>query len=397
MTELEPVPYWRLSGVYFFYFATLGVLMPYLGLYLTSLGFVAAQIGIVFAVIQGTKVVAPNIWAWVAGRFSNRMIMVQIAALLSTAAFSFMLFHDSLFAIILICFVFSFFWNAMLPQFEAITLTRLGSETNLYSGIRLWGSVGFIATVAGVGCVLDLTSIDQWPLLVMSCLMMIFISSLLLNEKGRQRCSQNSQPVYQILKQKKVIAFLLVVFLIQASHGSYYAFFSILLKQLNYNEAEIGQLWSLGVIAEIVMFIVIQRFFHHVSLRVVLLLSIFFTVIRWLLIAWSADSLPILLVAQVLHAASFGAFHVACIQLTHRYFHGSAQEKGQALYSSVGYGAGGMFGSLISGLLWDDFGGEWVFTIASALSVVALYITWVWIEKDSADNLHASGDGVSSV
>ncbi len=399
MPELKPVPYWRLSNVYFFYFATLGVLMPYLGLYLTNLGFVAAQIGIVFAVIQGTKIIAPNIWAWLAGRGENpdRMRMVQIGALVSTVAFSFMLFNTTLFSIVAICFVFSFFWNAMLPQFESITLTKLGSETNLYSGIRLWGSVGFVAAVAGCGYILEFTSLNTWPWLVSLCLGMIFLSSLLISDEARPKSSQINSSFYRVLKQKKVVAFLTVVFLMQASHGSYYAFFSILLKQLNYSEAEIGWLWSLGVLAEIVMFVVIQRFFHHVLLRRVLLISVSFTVVRWLLIAWFSDSLPVLLVAQLLHAASFGAFHVACIQLTHRYFEGDVQDKGQALYSSIGYGAGGVFGSLISGFLWDGFGGQWVFTIASILSAVALGVIWVWVEKGNADDIKASGDGVSSI
>jgi len=396
MNESKPVPYWRLSSVYFFYFATLGVFMPYLGLYLTSLGFAAAQIGIVIAVIQGTKIVAPNIWARLAGRFSNRMLMVQIAAFLSVAAFSFMLFHETLWAILIVCFAFSFFWNAMLPQFESVTLTKLSGNTNVYSSIRLWGSVGFIVTVLCVGYVLELTGLDKWPWLVCFCLLLIFASSLSLSEQGRPRYSQKNSSIAALLKQKKIIAFLLVVFLVQASHGAYYAFFSILLEQLNYNETEIGWFWSLGVLAEIIIFVVIQRFFHHVSLRLVLLLSVFLTVIRWLLIGWLADSLPVLLVAQVLHAASFGAFHVVGIQLTHRYFQGGTQDKGQALYSSVGFGAGGMFGSLISGFLWDSLGQAYVFTIAALLSAVAFYIAWVWVDKDDDENLRMTGDGVSA-
>jgi len=394
MSELKPVPYWRLSSVYFFYFATLGVFMPYLGLYLTSLGFAAAQIGIVVAVIQGTKILAPNVWARLAGRFSNRMHMIQIAALLSVVAFSFMLFHETLWAVLIICFTFSFFWNAMLPQFESVTLTKLSGDTSVYSSIRLWGSVGFIATVLFVGYVLELTGLEGWPWLVFVCLLLIFVSSLTLNEQGRPKYSPENSSISSLLRQKKIIAFLLVVFLMQASHGAYYAFFSILLENLSYSEIEIGWLWSLGVLAEIAIFVVIQRFFHHVSLRIVLLLSIFLTVIRWLLIGWLADNLLILLVAQVLHAASFGAFHVVGIQLTHRYFQGGRQDKGQALYSSVGFGAGGMFGSLISGFLWESLGEAWVFTIAALLSAVAFYIAWAWVDKDSSDDLHAQGDGV---
>jgi len=239
--------------------------------------------------------------------------------------------------------------------------------------------------------------LNEWPLLVSLCLAMIFLSSLMLSEKGRSKHSIGGPAIYSILAKKKIIAFFIVVFLIQASHGAYYAFFSILLDKLDYSKTEIGQLWSLGVFAEIALFIVIQKVFHHISLRFVLLLSIFLTVFRWLIIAWLAESVVALISAQVLHAASFGAFHVVCIQLTHHYFKGATQDKGQALYSSVGYGAGGIFGGLMAGFLWDGFGAEWVFTMASFLSAVALFVAWRWVEKDNPEDLEATGEGVSSV
>ncbi|PCI67761.1 MAG: MFS transporter [Piscirickettsiaceae bacterium] len=393
----KALPYWRLSGFYFFYFASLGALMPYLGLYLKSIGLVAAQIGVVFAVIQGTKLVSPSILAHLSSGFVERMRAIQIVSFISTIAFCFLFFQQGFLGIVMVMFAFSFFWNAMLPQFESITLTKLRNETSAYSGIRLWGSVGFIVTVAGVGFILEKAGLANWPVLVCVCLGTIFMSSLLLSEKRSVKSSTNHPSVTLILKQKKVIALFVVVFLIQASHGAYYAFFSILLDKLNYDETQIGQLWSLGVLAEIILFIVIKRVFKLVSLYFVLMLSIFLTVVRWLMIAWFSDSLMVLLIAQLLHAASFGAFHVVCIQLTHNYFKGSAHDKGQALYSSIGYGAGGMFGGLMAGLLWDDLGANWVFTMASLFSVIALAVAWKWVERNSNDGLDKSGDGVSPI
>lgn len=371
--------------------------MPYLGLYLKSIGLVAAQIGVVFAVIQGTKLVSPSILAYLSSGFEERMRSIQIASFISTVAFSFLFFQQGFLGIIVVTFAFSFFWNAMLPQFESITLTKLKKETNAYSSIRLWGSVGFIITVAGAGVILDTSGLVNWPLLVCVCLGAIFISSAMLSEKRSGESSTSHQSVSLILKQKKVIALFIVVFLIQASHGAYYAFFSILLDSLHYDETQIGQLWSLGVLAEIVLFIVIQRVFKRVSLYAILILSIGLTAIRWLMIAWFSDSLMVLVMAQLLHAASFGAFHVVCIQLTHNYFKGPAHDKGQALYSSIGYGAGGMFGGLMAGFLWDDLGASCVFTIASLFSVIALLVTWKWVERNIVDDLETSGDGVSPI
>jgi len=371
--------------------------MPYLGLYLSSIGLVAAQIGVVFAVMQGTRLFAPSMLAYLSAHFNDRMRLIQLVCLLTLISFSLMLHEYDFTTILVLTFLFSFFWNAILSQFEAITLTMLATKTEAYSGIRLWGSVGFVVAVAGIGFVLKYVTLNDWPLLVSLSLMATFICSLLLAEKGRRKHTKKKSSLRKIIKQKQVIAFFMVVFLVQASHGPYYAFFSILLRDLNYSEAQIGQFWSLGVVAEIILFIAIHRVFTHISLRVVLLLSIFLTAVRWLLVAWLADSLVVLLIAQLLHAASFGAFHVVCIQLTHQYFPGVHQDQGQALYSSIGFGAGGMLGGLMAGFLWSYGGEGWVFTLASLMSVLAFFIVWKFLSHAHFEELHATGDGVSSI
>ena len=371
--------------------------MPYLGLYLSSIGLVAAQIGIVFSIMQGTRLIAPSMSAYLSAHFNDRMRLIQLVSLLTLASFSLMLHEYDFTTIIVLTLLFSFFWNAILSQFEAITLTMLAKKTDAYSDIRLWGSVGFVIAGAGIGFILKYVNLNDWPLLVTLCLAATFVCSLLLSEKGQRQRPKKKTSLTKIIKQKQVIAFLVVVFLIQASHGPYYAFFSILLRDLNYNEAQIGQFWSLGVVAEIILFIAFHRVFKHVSLRFVLLFSIFLTAIRWLMVAWLADSLAILIIAQLLHAASFGAFHVVCIQLTHQYFSGVHQDQGQALYSSVGLGAGGMLGGLMAGFLWAYVGETWVFTLASLLSVLAFLIVWKFLSHAHFEELHAAGDGVSSI
>ncbi|PHS72575.1 MAG: MFS transporter [Cycloclasticus sp.] len=388
------LPYWRLSSVYFFYFASLGILMPYLGLYLKSLGFVAAQVGLVFAVIQGTKIVAPNIWAWIADTYQYRMRLVQVAALLSAVTFSFISFDNTLWTILIVCCVFSFFWNAMLPQFEAVTLTLLADNTNRYSKIRLWGSVGFIVAVAGGGALLERLGVASWPMVTLVTLGFVFAASLFVRNSSRSVKHKEQRPLGAMLKEKKVLAFFAMLFLIQASHGPYYSFFSILLKEQGYSETAIGQFWSLGVVAEILLFLIMQRVFRYVSLRKILLISIVLTIVRWLLIAWFSDNLGSLLVAQILHAASFGAFHVACIQLIHTYFKGVHQVRGQALYSSVGFGAGGMFGSLMAGYMWDSLGPTWAFSSAAFLSACALFVAYKWLDIYQPDNKSVSETGL---
>jgi PPP family 3-phenylpropionic acid transporter len=165
------------------------------------------------------------------------------------------------------------------------------------------------------------------------------------------------------------------------AHGPYYVFYSIFLKDYHYSGTLTGLLWSLGVFAEIVLFLLMQRLLRRFSLRGILLVSIALSIVRWLLIAGYADHFVVLLAAQLLHAASFGATHVVAIHLVDFYFGHRHQGKGQALYSSLSFGLGGMLGSLYSGYFWELLGPQFVYTLAAGCCVLAFTITYVWIGR----------------
>ncbi|MCK5355316.1 MAG: MFS transporter [Methyloprofundus sp.] len=378
------IPYWRLSGFYFFYFATLGGFVPYWSLYLKNDGFSAAQIGELTALLVGTKVIAPNLWGWVADHTGKSLRLIRIASFFAMLLFAGFLYQKSFQWYALVTVGFSFFWNAALPQFEAATLHHLKDQPHRYSHIRLWGSIGFIGTVSGVGYLLDLYPIDLLPWLIVGLLGSIWLISLLTPEVSSARASQAAVGVWQIVRQPEVIAFFLVYLLLQAAHGPYYAFFSIYLKQYDYSTTMIGMLWSLGAGAEIIVFILMRKLLKYVSLRRILLVSSLLSVLRWLMIACYAQDMTLLLCAQILHAATFGAAHVAAIHLVQNYFGHHHQGKGQALYSSLSFGLGGMLGGLYSGYAWDVYGGQLVYAFAALLSALAYIIAVIWVGKGKA-------------
>ena len=378
------IPYWRLSGFYFFYFATLGGFLPFWSLYLKECHFSALEIGELTALMVGTKIIAPNLWGWIADHTGKSLRVIRIASFFAMLLFAGFLYKQTFQWFAFVTVSFSFFWNAALPQFEAATLHHLKEQPHRYSHIRLWGSIGFIVTVLGVGYLLDLYSIRLLPLLIVALLGSIWLISLLTPEVTTAKASQAVVGIWQIVKQPEVIAFLLVYMLLQAAHGPYYVFFSIYLKQIGYSSTLIGMLWSLGAGAEIIVFILMRQLLKFVSLRRILLVSGLLSVLRWLMIAWYADNLYMLLGAQVLHAATFGTAHVAAIHLVQRYFGQHHQGKGQALYSSFSFGLGGMLGGLYSGYAWDIYGGQWVYSFAAILSALAYIIAVIWIGKGKA-------------
>jgi len=372
------LPYWRLSAFYFLYFAFLGTWLPYWNLYLKSLGYSSHVIGLLSAIMLGTKIFAPSAWGYLADRASSRMTVIRAGSLAAALAFAVIVVEQPLWLMALAILCYSFFWNAVMPQFEVVTLSYLDGQYTRYSRIRLWGSIGFICAVGGFGLVFDRLPITWLPPCLLALLVAIAVSSYIVSEKKSSATkSRTAGGLWSVVRQKPVLAFLLSCFLMQLSHGPYYTFFSIYLEQQNYSRTATGALWSLGVVAEVALFIVMPRLMARFDLRQIFLATWVLTTLRWLVIGFGADSLVLLLFAQCLHAASFGSFHASSIELTRRLFTQSHQGQGQALYSTC-YGTGAAAGALMAGALWD-LSPVVAFATAAVSAALALWICWLWL------------------
>jgi len=369
--------YLRLSGFYFFYFAVLGVLLPYWGLYLQAMGFAPARIGELIAIPQATKLVAPTLWGWLADRTRQRMQVIRWACLAAMVAFSGVYAAGaSYLGLVVVTLLFSFFWNAALPQFEAITLNHLGQHIHRYSQIRLWGSVGFIGAAVGVGFLVRDWGVGIVPALLLGLFAALWLNSLLVPNPLVASLTQVVPPFGRVLRQPTVIAFFTACFLNQAAHGPYYSFFSLYLETYGYSREFIGLLWGLGVTVEVGMFLIMHRLLPHFGPRPLLLTALALAALRWWLIGHFVSELPILLFAQTLHAFSFGVFHAVSMHLIHQFFPGSLQGRGQALYSSLSFGAGNAVGSLAAGYLWQGLGPTAMFDLATALGALSWWTAW---------------------
>lgn len=374
--------YSRLSGFYFFYFSLLGAMVPYWSLYLKSFGFNAETIGGLMAILMGSRIVAPNIWGWLADRTGERLRIVRYGAFFTCLIFVLIFWQEKAWGIALVMAGFSFFWNAVLPQFEVLTLTHLKGREELYSRIRLWGSVGFIAAVMGIGWLLDLVSIRWLPGMMLGLMVMIWISSLFVEGKAPARNSNESGFMQQLLRPQ-VVVFFLICLLIQFSHGPYYTFYSVLMDSLGYSRTEIGLLWSVGVVAEVLIFILMPRLIGGLGLRKLMIISLLLSVLRWLLIGLIPENLWLMLFAQTLHAVSFGVLHVVGIALVHHYFSPSNHGQGQAMFSSFGFGVGGALGALCSGLMWESLGAAATFSVAAIAVLIAALCATIWIKPEN--------------
>jgi PPP family 3-phenylpropionic acid transporter len=381
---MHVLPYWRLSGYYFFYFAFIGAFSPYFGLYLQSLSFSAWDIGLLMSQMQLMRLFGPNLWGWLADRFGRRMAIIRLAGVISLAGFTAFFWLDQLPAMLVAMAVLAFFWSAALPLVETLTFDHLREESGRYSRIRLWGSVGFIVAVMGTGAVLDVAPPTGVLWVCWGILIGILSLAIVLPEAPAKPHICDELSVAAILRQPKVRALMAACFAMSAAHGAFYVFYSIHLAGHGYSKTEIGGLWSLGVVAEIVVFMLMARLSLRFSLRDILLASFAAAVLRFLLMGWGVESVTVMVAVQLMHGLTFGAYHASAIAAVNEWFPGRAQARGQALYSSLSFGAGGLLGALISGWTWDDWGAGWTFALSSAFALAGFFLVWHWVREPAA-------------
>lgn len=350
--------------------------MPYWSLYLQGQGFSYLQIATLMASIQLTKIFAPSLWGYLGDKTGQRVRLVRFGAITGSLFFAGVFLEPGFYGLLLVMLAFTFFWNAILPLYEVITLRSLGERRDRYGKVRLWGSVGFIGAVAGVGLILEWVSIEWLPLLLLPIFAGICVSAFMVPaERGEPEPAAPKGSLLAIVMHPAVISFFLMNFLLQISHGAYYTFFSIHLEQHGYSNVAIGLLWSLGVISEIGLFLVMHRLTRHFTVRQIVIGALALTMTRWILIAELTDVLPVLLVAQLFHAASYGALHAVSVQYVQGFFGRHHHGQGQALYSGLTFGAGGALGAWMSGFLVEGFSTSAAFWGGAVAMAIAIAIT----------------------
>jgi len=368
--------HWRIAGFYFFYYAFVGLFFPYWSLYLKSLGFNAIEIAVLMSIQPVMRMAAPALWGWLADQRGDRKQVVRIAAALSAACYLGVFATDSFWGLFLVLALMGFFWSASMPLVEATTLTYLGKHSARYGRIRSWGSIGFIVTVLGLGYAFDYIAIYWllWAGLVCEFGILMFARQIPPTEVLAHHTDH--QPVRRILLQPPVLALFGACFLMSVAHGAYYTFFSIYLVEHGYAKSAVGGLWAFGVICEIGVFFLMPWLVHHFGYTRILLGSFASAVLRFMLIGWGVDFLALLLIAQALHASTFGSYHAASMGLVHEFFQGRHQSKGQALFGSLTYGAGNMVGGLASGPIWQHYGASVLYSCSAAMALLGLALTW---------------------
>ena len=380
---------WHFSNFYFFYFTTVGVVVPYWGLFLQSRGFNPTEIGQLMAIFLLTKLIAPNVWASIADNMTAKkgssLSLLKQAAFVTFILYCLMFLVESFWATAAVMFSFCIFWNASLPQLEAATLNHLQDRRDKYGQVRLWGSVGFIVMVQSLGLIMDVTGPEAILPAGAIAILSVFFASLLLRKPNKQAdeklvindpdISQDKPIKLLSLVNKNVVFLLTLCVFMQVSHAPWHTFFSIYLEGYGYSKSSIGALWSIGVVFEILVFIVGYKLLQRFRLADLLTFTFLIAAIRWVMVASFPESGWLVLITQIMHSVTYGLYHSVMIKLIDRLFQGRYQIRGQALYSSITFGLGGAIGSFISGHIWTVYGQNELFMVSGLMMLLVFVIS----------------------
>lgn len=368
------------------YFAIIGVLSPYLGLYLEYLELNAGQIALLLALPQATRIVAPPIWGWLADYSRNPALILKLSSgVMVLSMLALLAVKASPFGIAMALLSFYIFSAAQIPLVETFTLSVANGNSGAYGAMRVWGSIGFISMVMLFGFLLDLFGKMSvpWGLVVLSIGLFAICNSFNPLPRGSPSVLAPATPLLPSFLKAPVLWHFASCTLMVFAHSGLYSFYSLFLANEGYSSTAIGALWAVGVLAEMIWFNYQQRYFTRYSARAIIIFCTLVAALRFTAIGalagWGTGWLAALamLLLQTTHAFTFAAHHSAVMSLMHKWFSAAQQSRAQATFVALVYGIGGAAGALVAGQLWQHVSPAAVFygaAVAASISVVFAFL-----------------------
>lgn len=360
-------------------FFALGMHMPYFPVWLQSRGYSAGAIGIVLGTVTWMRVPANPL----IGRLSDRLGSVKtpaiVLAVLAAASYGLFNMASNLGEMVAVAALLGVSYSPLIPLVDSVAL-RLGSTGKVnYGHLRLFGSAAFIVA-SNLGGWLLAHGNEQDVLDALRIASVVVVLAVVLMPR---RGPKPSKPAQMGAPKRSHARFLITTGLLHASHALLYAFGTAHWRAHDVPDTTIGQLWSVGVLAEIALFAMSGRVQRTLGSTGLLTLAALGGLARWPLLAMTADP-SALFAIQILHGLTFGALHLGAIAYVQERVDERATATVTSLYAaSTGVGSGLMM--LGAGPLYEAWGGSgfWVMAGISAAGLVGARV--IAAHSDDAD------------
>jgi PPP family 3-phenylpropionic acid transporter len=306
---------WRLALLYSALCAALGVQMPFLPVWFAAKGLDAAAVGVALAIPLAVRLLAIPFASRIADQFDAVRAVIVSCAAASLLGYSVIGLMQAPAAIMAAVALASMFYTPLMSLADAYALRGLALRGRSYGPVRLWGSAAFIAGTLGGGILLDIVDARALIWVVVALMGVNAAAACALAPLGEKALQPQSISVNVLLRDRRFVGAALAAGFIQASHAVYYGFSALQWRSAGYDGVIIATLWTVGVIAEIVLFAASAR----IALNPALLLfaGSVGAVVRWAGMAFDPAG-GLLVALQCLHAFSFGATHLGALAFVAR-------------------------------------------------------------------------------
>lgn len=366
-----------------FYFISMssGFLWTMVPRYLEELGWTGAAVGVLFSVRKAAEMLTMGLWATWADRTGRPRPLLRLKYTLGALALIGLAASHERASIGVMMALYGVAMGCAYPLLDALVLHHVGSQR--YSAVRAWGSTGFglvalsVAILSGGASYAEL--VRAIPIVIAALACMAALSTTLLPD-ARATATAPSWRAAKALLERPILGWLFAIGLLHwSAQQPYNMLFVNLCEDAGLGAWVPGVAVVTGVVAEIALLRNAGALMSRFTPQAWLLSSIIASVARWLLMS-HVTSAPAMILIQLSHGLSFGAFLAACIHLLADAIPTHLRATGQATFYFVVFGLGTMLGQLATGSAHDTLGAARTFMAAGlfelALSLVALRFWW---------------------
>lgn len=353
-----------------------GVFLPYWPVWLKGQGLSSGEIGILLSLPNWVRVFADPLIAQRADRTGNRktpMLWLAGIYVLTIVAFP---VSSNFWWLAGLSVIIGFTFSPLLPLGTTITVHECKARDLDYGRVRLWGSLAFIVASYGAGWVLDGTSVEWivWMLFIAG--IVNFAITTRMPDPQTDRPLRSGSSLIYLLRKPVFLIYLGCIGFAQGAHGTYYSFASVHWESVGYSHEMIGVFWSIGVIAEIVLFAVGGRFVRGRHPGHLFALGALAGILRWTVLGTS-DQLWMIILVQPLHAMTFGLTHLAAVSFIARAIPAQLATSAQSLMATLSMGV--FLGSSIwaSGPLYELYGAHAYYAMTALSGIALVFAIWL--------------------
>jgi PPP family 3-phenylpropionic acid transporter len=363
----------RLGAFYATMFGMLGTYLPFFPVWLKAVGIEASWIGIITAAPAVTRfTVLPFITALAERRQTLRLAIV-VTAFATACGLALVGTQHEAWPVFLIFAITCCLWTPTAPLTDAYALRGVSRYGLNYGPLRLWGSAAFVVGAILCGWLIDVVAARHliWIIVAMGAISAL-MSLRLPPMEAAKKAGHASHGDGALLRDGGFVAIIVASALIHGSHVAYYIFSSIVWKQAGLGGLTIATLWSLGVLAEIVLFALSPRFtLPYGALVVIGALS---AVMRWVVTA-QEPPIAILAVVQLAHGLTFGLTQVGVMGLIVHHVPAHVMARGQGYLAACG-GIVSSATSILCGVVYARYG-QGVYYLMAAMAGLAALLMWL--------------------